>query len=219
MRRILPAGLFVFLVAAVAIAQPSTIRPGDIRCPDCGQSGQKPATAVFDASQIEFVANPASAFDGNQTIRFSVIARVLQPAPLILEALDSRIQTLDRNMRVVDTGSRDAEESSGCVLEDPHQPVDLASKAVVSALRFERHRHRRRDPESQPTNARRHSCRHPDSDQRAQGRGARSVLHTVRSQASAPIDRAASSSIGAPKTASSRSCTTTAASITATART
>jgi hypothetical protein len=39
MRRILPAGLLVLLVAAPAVAQPSTIRPGDIRCPDCAMSG------------------------------------------------------------------------------------------------------------------------------------------------------------------------------------
>jgi hypothetical protein len=105
MRRLLPAGLLVLLVAAPALAQPSTIRPGDIRCPGCAQSGQKPATAAFDASQIEFVANPAPAFHENQTFRFSVIARVLQAAPLILDGLDSRIQTLDRNMRVVETDS------------------------------------------------------------------------------------------------------------------
>ena len=47
MRRILPAGLFVLLVAAPAVAQPSTIGPGDIRCPNCAVSGQKPATAAF----------------------------------------------------------------------------------------------------------------------------------------------------------------------------
>jgi hypothetical protein len=52
----------------------------------------------------------------NQTIRFSVIARVLQPAPLILDVLDSRIQTVDRNMRVVATGSRAANDSSDCLL-------------------------------------------------------------------------------------------------------
>ena len=136
MRRILPAGLLVLLVAAPAIAQPSTIGPGDIRCPDCAESGQKPATAAFDASQIEFVANPAPPFDENQTIRIRVIARVLQPAPLILEGLDSRFQTLDRNMRVVETGSRAADDSSGCLFVEPHQPVDLASKAVVSALKL-----------------------------------------------------------------------------------
>jgi hypothetical protein len=135
MRRILPAGLLVLLVAAPAIAQPSTIRPGDIRCPDCALSGQKPATAAFDASQIEFVANPVPAFYEDQTIRVSVIARVLQPAPLILEALDFRIQTLDRNMRVV-TGSEPANDSSNCLLVEAHEPVDLASKAVVSALRL-----------------------------------------------------------------------------------
>jgi len=44
MRRLLPAGLLAFLVAAEAIAQPSTIGSGDIRCPDCALSGQKPAT-------------------------------------------------------------------------------------------------------------------------------------------------------------------------------
>ena len=132
MRRILPAGLFILLVAAPALAQRSTIRPGDIRCPDCAQSGQKPATAAFDASQIEFVANPAPFFYENKTIRWNVIARVLQPAPLLLEVLDSRTQKLDRNMRVVETGSDD---SSLCDV-DPDQTVDLASKAVVSALRL-----------------------------------------------------------------------------------
>ena len=135
MRRILPAGLLILLVAAPALAQPSTIRPGDIRCPDCAESGQKPATAAFDASQIEFVANPAPVFYENQTIRWNVIARVLQPAPLLLEVLDSRTQTLDRNMRVVETGSRAADDSAFCVV-DPDQTVDLASKAVVSALRL-----------------------------------------------------------------------------------
>jgi hypothetical protein len=69
------AGLFVLLVAAPAAAQPSTIGPGDIRCPDCAQSGQKPATAAFDGSQIEFVANPVPAFHENDTIRLTVIAR------------------------------------------------------------------------------------------------------------------------------------------------
>jgi hypothetical protein len=136
MRQILPASLLVLLVAAPAIAQPSTIRPGDIRCPDCAVSGQKPATAAFDTSQIEFVANPTPPFDENQTIRIRVIARVLQPAPLILEGLDSQFQTLDRNIRVVETGSRAADDSSGCLLVEPHQPVDLASKAVVSALQL-----------------------------------------------------------------------------------
>src|SRR5258706_15589717 len=136
MRRMLPAGLLVLLVAAEAIAQPSTIRPGDIRCPDCAQSGQKPATVPFDTSQIEFVANPAPVFFDNQTIRFSVVARVLQTAPLILDVLDSRTQTLDRNMRVVTTGSRAASDSSDCVFVDPHQSVDLASKTVVLALQL-----------------------------------------------------------------------------------
>jgi len=135
MRRILLAGLLILLVAAPALAQRSTIRPGDIRCPDCAQSGQKPATAAFDASQIEFVANPAPVFYENKTIRWNVIARVLQPAPLLLEVLDERTQTLDRNMRVVDTGSRAADDSSFCAA-DPDQTVDLASKAVVSALRL-----------------------------------------------------------------------------------
>ena len=114
MRRILLAGLLILLVAAPALAQQSTIRPGDIRCPDCAQSGQKPATAAFDASQIEFVANPAPVFYENKTIRWNVIARVLQPAPLLLEVLDERTQTLDRNMRVVETGSRAAD---GIVLD------------------------------------------------------------------------------------------------------
>jgi len=135
MRRILLAGLLILLVAAPALAQRSTIRPGDIRCPDCAQSGQKPATAAFDASQIEFVANPAPVFYENKTIRWNVIARVLQPAPLLLEVLDERTQTLDRNMRVVETGSRGADDSSFCAA-DPDQTVDLASKAVVSALRL-----------------------------------------------------------------------------------
>jgi hypothetical protein len=135
MRRILLAGLLILLVAAPALAQQSTIRPGDIRCPDCAQSGQKPATAAFDASQIEFVANPAPVFYENKTIRWNVIARVLQPAPLLLEVLDERTQTFDRNMRVVETGSRAADDSSFCAA-DPDQTVDLASKAVVSALRL-----------------------------------------------------------------------------------
>jgi hypothetical protein len=135
MRQILPAGLLILLVTAPALAQRSTIRLGDIRCPDCAQSGQKPATAAFDASQIEFVANPAPFFYENQTFRFNVIARVLQPAPLMLEVLDSWTQTLDRNMRVVETGARAADDSSFCVV-DPDQTVDLASKAVVSALRL-----------------------------------------------------------------------------------
>jgi hypothetical protein len=135
MRRLLSAGLLVLLVPAPALAQPSTIGPGDIRCPDCAQSGQAPASAAFDPSQIEFVTNPVPAFHENQTIRFSVIARVLQPAPLLLDVLDSRTQTLDRNMRVIETDSRAANDSSLCVV-DPHPPVDLASKPVVSALRL-----------------------------------------------------------------------------------
>lgn len=213
----LPAGLLVLLVAAEAIAQPSTIGPGDIRCPDCAQSGQKPATAAFDASQIEFVANPAPAFHENETIRLSVIARVLQPAPLILDVLDSRIQTLDRNMRVVETDSLAADDSSLCVV-DAHQPVDLASKVVVSALRLN-------DIVTADVILNRNP-RMPDAIF-----GATPTLINVR-KAAAPVrvfhtgqvtpecaDRAASSSIWAPKTASSRSCTTTAASLTATART
>jgi hypothetical protein len=60
MCRILPASLLALLLAAPAIAQRSTIGPGDIRCPDGGLSGQKPATAAFDTSPVEFVANPVA---------------------------------------------------------------------------------------------------------------------------------------------------------------
>jgi hypothetical protein len=136
MRRILSAGLLVLLAVTSAVAQPSTIGPGDIRCPNCAQTGQRPASAAFDASQIEFVVNPVPVFGQNQTIRFNVIARVLQPAPLILDVLDSRVQTLDRNMRVVGAESKGPTDSADCVFVDPHQAVDLASKTVVSTLQL-----------------------------------------------------------------------------------
>ena len=199
--------------------QPSTIGPGNIRCPDCAQSGQKPATAAFDASQIEFVANPVPVFYENQTIRFSVIARVLQPALLILDVLDSRIQTVDRNMRVVATGSRAANDSSDCLFMDPHQPVDFASKTVVSALQLN-------DIVTADVILNRNS-RIPN----AILGGTPTVINVRKAAAPVPFFHAGqvkpecanrsatSSSIWVPKTASSRSCTTTASSITATART
>src|SRR5215471_1314232 len=136
MRRILPAGLLVLFAATPAIAQPSTIAPGDIRCPDCAQSGQKPAPAAFDPSQIEFVANPIPAFHENKTFRITFIVRVVQAAPLVLDVLDSQSQALDRNMRVVDSGTQAADDTASCATIGTGGPIDLASKAVVASLQW-----------------------------------------------------------------------------------
>src|SRR5262245_8302470 len=95
-------GVYLLLLTAPSgSTQPAAVAPGDIRCSACALTGQKAGPAAFDESQIEFVANPAIAFDEGQTFRTNVLARVLSPAPLILEILDSRRQMLDRHMEVV----------------------------------------------------------------------------------------------------------------------
>ena len=125
----------MFVAMTAAAAQPAIVTPGDFRCADCRLTGQQPAPASFDDSQIDFVARPIPAFHENRTVRIRLIARVLHSAPLVLEVLDTTFQTLDRNMRVVaEPGDDRAPEA--CQGPERIPVVDLASKPVVSALRL-----------------------------------------------------------------------------------
>ena len=163
-------GWCVFLLTAASVsAQPPTVSQGDIRCPDCALTGQAPAAAGFDASQVEFVASPIPAIHDNETFRIQIIARVVHAAPLVVEVLDSEYQTLDRNLKVVPQQRSDANDPGGC--QGPHriEAVDLASKPVVSTLKLndivtggDHHEARRAD-------ARRDPGRYSRADERAQG--------------------------------------------------
>src|SRR5688572_25320420 len=125
-------GAYLFVLAAAV--PPAAIGPGDIRCPGCALTGQKPAPVAFDESQIEFVANPIPSFTEGRTFRINVLARVLNAAPLVLEILDSRHQLLDRNLEVVAEDPDNGRDPATCGGPERIAAVDLASKAVVSTL-------------------------------------------------------------------------------------
>jgi hypothetical protein len=72
------------LAGAPVSAQPPAVAPGEIRCPECAASGQKPAPPGFDASQIEFVPAVIPAFMNGQTFRMTIVARVLHPARTLM---------------------------------------------------------------------------------------------------------------------------------------
>ena len=127
-------GAYLFVLAATAAAPPAAIGPGDIRCPGCALTGQKPTPAAFDESQIEFVANPIPSFTEGRTFRINVLARVLNAAPLVLEILDSRHQLLDRNLEVVAEDPDNGRDPATCSGPERISAVDLASKPVVSTL-------------------------------------------------------------------------------------
>jgi hypothetical protein len=124
------------LVAGSASAQPTTVAPGEIRCVLCTLTGQKPAPGAFDTSQIEFVANSVAPFQDGQTVRINVLARVLHPAPLVVEVLDSRSQLLDRRLDVVAEDPDNGRDPATCKGPERIGLVDLASKPVVSALKI-----------------------------------------------------------------------------------
>ena len=130
-------GAYLLLLAATSgSTQPAAIAPGDIRCPGCALTGQKAGSRAFDESQIEFVANPVVSFDDGQTFRTNVLARVLNPAPLVLEILDSRHQMLDRNLQVVAEDPDNGRDPATCGGPARIAAVDLASRPVVSTLRL-----------------------------------------------------------------------------------
>jgi hypothetical protein len=120
---------------AAVTAQAPAIAPGEIRCPGCSLTGQKPALPGFEASQIAFVANPVPAFHENQTFRINLIARVVHAAPLVLETLDSAFQMVDRSMRVVEDDRDGGRDPATCGGPSRIETVDLASKPVVAALK------------------------------------------------------------------------------------
>ena len=134
MKELLLAGLLM-LTSASAFAQQTSVAPGDIRCPDCSLSGQKPAAAGFDASQIKFVKNPIPAFHDNQTVRVNLVARVVHASPLMLDVLDGRFQLVDRSMKMIGNG-RDDREPTTCEGPKLMPVVDLASRPVVETLRL-----------------------------------------------------------------------------------
>jgi hypothetical protein len=123
------------LIPAAVAAQPRAISPGEIRCPACSLTGQKPALPGFDAAQVAFVANPVPAFHENQTFRINLIARVVHPAPLVLETIDSAFQMLDRSMTVVEDDRDGGRDPATCGGPSRIEAVDLASKPVVSRLK------------------------------------------------------------------------------------
>ena len=130
-------GVYLLLLAAPSgPTQPAAVAPGDIRCSACALTGQKAGPVAFDESQIEFVANPAIAFAEGQTFRTNVLARVLNPAPLILEILDSRHQMLDRHLEVVAEDPDNGRDPATCSGPERISAVDLASRQVVSTLRL-----------------------------------------------------------------------------------
>ena len=120
---------------AVVTAQAPAIAPGEIRCPGCFLTGQKPALPGFEASQIAFVANPVPAFLENQTFRIKLIARVVHAAPLVLETLDSAFQVVDRSMKVVEDDRDGGRDPATCGGPSRIEAVDLASKPVVASLK------------------------------------------------------------------------------------
>jgi hypothetical protein len=127
-------GAYLFVLATTAAPPPAAIGPGDIRCPGCALTGQKPAPVAFDESRIEFVANPIPSFTEGRTFRINVLARVLNASPLVLEILDSRHQLLDRNLEVVAEDPDNGRDPATCGGPEQISAVDLASKPVVSTL-------------------------------------------------------------------------------------
>ena len=127
-------GPYLFVLAVTATSAPAAIGPGDIRCSGCALTGQRPASAAFDESQIEFVANPIPSFNEGRTFRINVLARVLNAAPLVLEVLDSRHQLLDQNLQVVAEDPDNGRDPATCGGPERISAVDLASKPVVSTL-------------------------------------------------------------------------------------
>jgi hypothetical protein len=134
------AGRFViclWLLASVATsAQSPVVTPGEIRCATCALTGQTPDPPGFDASQIDFVPKPIPVFTDNQTLRISVIARVVHASPLMVEVLDSAFQVLDRNMKIVVRDQHDGKDPATCGEPSRVAVVDLASKPVVVTLRL-----------------------------------------------------------------------------------
>ena len=96
---------------------------------------QKPLPGDADAP-TEFVANPIPAFHENKTFRFNLIARVLHQSPLIVEFLDSEIQTIDRAMKVVEEKRPLEREPVSCPGPQRVPVVDLAAKPLVSTLKL-----------------------------------------------------------------------------------
>ena len=129
--------LWIFLLAtASAFAQPVTVAPGDIRCTLCPLSGQRPARGAFDPAQIDFVQDPEPSFQDGHTVRTNILARVLHPAPLVLEVLDSRSQLLDRQLQIVAEDPDNGRDPGTCKGPERIASVDLASKPVVRTLRI-----------------------------------------------------------------------------------
>jgi hypothetical protein len=124
------------LVPAAVIAQPRPVAPGEIRCPQCSLTGQKPEPPGFEASQVAFVPDPIPAFHENQTFRINMIARVVHAAPLVLETLDSTVQMVDRSMKVVEEDRGSGRDPATCGGPTRYDEVDLASRPVVSALKL-----------------------------------------------------------------------------------
>jgi hypothetical protein len=121
---------------APAFTQPHTVAPGDIRCPDCTVAGQRPPSSPLDLSQIEYVPNPLPAFFDGRTLRTNVIARVLHPAPLVLEIIDSRNQIVDRNRRVLSSDPKGGSDPGTCSGPTRIAAVDLAARSLVPTLRL-----------------------------------------------------------------------------------
>ena len=121
--------------AGTTSAQSPSASPGMFRCPDCPLSGQTAGGSSSSGDQTTFVPRVVPAFHEGRSFQIAVIARVLMASPLLLEQLDHQIRTVDRDSKIVRSGSDRAAGNSACPI-DQIDTLDLASKQVVSTLRF-----------------------------------------------------------------------------------
>jgi hypothetical protein len=115
-------------------AQSPTVGPGAFRCAGCAETGQKPAPAVYDESQVEFVANPIPVVVEDRGLQVAYIARVLSVSPLVLEVLDTEGRTLDRTWKVIGKLS-EPNEPSRCGI-NRIEAIDSRSKPMWRTLQF-----------------------------------------------------------------------------------
>ena len=120
--------------SAPVSAQSPAAALGAIRCTRCPLSGQKTNASAFDESQVKFVGALRLAFHEDQAVQIDIIARVLLTSPFMVEVLDERAQTIDRNMRPV---RQDVDDGNDHVCSITRiESVDLASKQTLASLRF-----------------------------------------------------------------------------------
>ncbi len=89
------AALLVFATWIVSAPACATQSRSDVsmattmNCPYCPATKQKRASRPIDTSQIEFLTDPKPFVSDGRKVEWQVIARVLNPSPLIVEVLDT----------------------------------------------------------------------------------------------------------------------------------